>query len=253
MGNRVGAISESLEDYLEVIFDLMQATGQARVSDIADQRGVSMASVCQALQRLDRDGFVRYTAHETLELTEKGLKLAQNLRSRHRFLYRFLREILGVEEGAAEKDACALEHTLSTETLSHLVAFTQFLESSPYLGGSISERFRECEPTGRVVTDDLLPELGPRHSGRGRHRWKRRPEGPTLAQLQPGQKARVVHIHARCSVRQRLVDMGILPGVEVEVVRLAPLGDPVEIRLKGFSLSLRRSEAVSIEVEELPD
>lgn len=245
----IGEISESLEDYLEVISELLGSRGQARVSDIAEKRDVSMASVCQALQRLDREGYVRYSAHESLELTEKGMKLAQNLRSRHRFLKRFLNEILGVDEEVAESDACDLEHHLSTETLSHLVAFTQFLESSPYLGSSISQRFRECEPTGRVILE------GPRHHGGARRmrRWSGLPDGPTLDSLQPGDKARVVHIHAACAVRQRLVDMGILPGVEIELVRRAPLGDPVEIRLKGFSLSLRRSEAMAVEIEKLEE
>ncbi|MBN1433700.1 DtxR family transcriptional regulator [Candidatus Fermentibacterales bacterium] len=247
----IGTISESLEDYLEAIYQLQEDGGTARVSDIATARGVSMASVCQALQRLDRDGYVHYTAHETLQLTDKGLRLAQNVRSRHEFLHRFLSEILGVDEDAAERDACALEHHLSTETLSHLVAFTQFMESSPCLGGSISERFRECEPTGRVMHHEPASLPG-HHRGRA-GRWRGSAEGPTLASLQPGEKARVVHIHARCSIRQRLVDMGILPGVEVEMVRKAPLGDPVEVRLKGFSLSLRLNEALAIEVERLKD
>jgi len=73
----------------------------------------------------------------------------------------------------------------------------------------------------------------------------------TLDTLAPGESGRVVRVHGRGAVRRRLVDMGLTGGAVIEVVKLSPLGDPVEYRLRGYHLSLRTSEARTIEVELL--
>lgn len=70
----------------------------------------------------------------------------------------------------------------------------------------------------------------------------------TLAQLRPGQSARVRKVGGERPIRRRLMDMGITTGVEITVVKVSPFGDPVEYRLRGYSLSLRKSEAQLIEV-----
>ncbi|MBX3460911.1 MAG: ferrous iron transport protein A [Planctomycetes bacterium] len=71
----------------------------------------------------------------------------------------------------------------------------------------------------------------------------------TLADLPAGASATVRGVTAEPSLEQRILEMGLLPGVQVKVLRFAPLGDPMEIRVMGYSLSLRRSEAACIEVE----
>lgn len=73
-----------------------------------------------------------------------------------------------------------------------------------------------------------------------------------LSQLQPGERATICEIGGGGALRRRLLDMGVVPGAEVEVVRVAPLGDPVEYMIKGYRLSLRRNEAAQVEVETLP-
>ena len=71
----------------------------------------------------------------------------------------------------------------------------------------------------------------------------------SLLNLSPGQKG-VINAHRSVgAVRQRLLDLGLVPQMEIEFVRYAPLGDPIEIRVKGYSLSLRKEEAVCITVE----
>ena len=67
-----------------------------------------------------------------------------------------------------------------------------------------------------------------------------------LHQLQPGQRGRVIGWTG--SPPARLLEMGLLPGTEIEVVRLAPLGDPMDIRVRGYHLSLRKSEAEMVEI-----
>jgi len=72
----------------------------------------------------------------------------------------------------------------------------------------------------------------------------------TLDKLKPGQRARVHAVRGtEGTIYQRLLEMGLFEGVEVEVVRFAPLGDPMEISLHGYNLSVRKSEANSVDVE----
>jgi Fe2+ transport system protein FeoA len=71
----------------------------------------------------------------------------------------------------------------------------------------------------------------------------------TLAQLSVGASGRVVRVNQIDEVSARLLEMGLTPGVDVEVLGAAPLGDPIELALRGYRLSLRRSEAARVEVE----
>lgn len=71
----------------------------------------------------------------------------------------------------------------------------------------------------------------------------------SIAQMKPGQSAVVVHISAQGALRQRLLDVGILPGTKVEVERSGPGGHPLWIRFQGARMALRRDEASSIRVE----
>lgn len=71
----------------------------------------------------------------------------------------------------------------------------------------------------------------------------------TLGDVRVGSCARVRHVSGDRRVRRRLLEMGLLPGTDVRVVRRAPMGDPIELRLRGYSLSIRQADATGIEVE----
>jgi ferrous iron transport protein A len=73
-----------------------------------------------------------------------------------------------------------------------------------------------------------------------------------LSELEPGDKGIVIRIGGSSSIRRRMMDMGVVRGAEISVVRVAPLGDPVEFEIKDYNLSLRRREAeyVYVELEE---
>lgn len=68
----------------------------------------------------------------------------------------------------------------------------------------------------------------------------------TLKDLKPGQSGVVESIGQKGPIRRRLMDMGVTPGVKVEVIKVAPLGDPIEINIRGYELSLRKYEAQNI-------
>jgi Fe2+ transport system protein FeoA len=72
-----------------------------------------------------------------------------------------------------------------------------------------------------------------------------------LAELPVGKRGRVVHIDGGDDVTLRLLEMGLTPGVEIGVVGQAPLGDPLELEVRGYRLSIRKSEAARVEIEPL--
>ena len=71
----------------------------------------------------------------------------------------------------------------------------------------------------------------------------------TLKDVQIGESVRVVKIHGEGAIKRRIMDMGITKGIEIHVRKVAPLGDPIEITVRGYELSLRKADAESIEVE----
>ena len=72
----------------------------------------------------------------------------------------------------------------------------------------------------------------------------------TLRDVKIGQTARVVKLHGEGALKRRIMDMGITKGVEIYVRKVAPLGDPLELHLRGYELSLRKADEELIEVEE---
>ncbi|MBQ9777429.1 MAG: ferrous iron transport protein A [Clostridia bacterium] len=71
----------------------------------------------------------------------------------------------------------------------------------------------------------------------------------TLRQVKVGKSAKVVKLHGQGAIKRRIMDMGITKGVEVFVRKVAPLGDPIEVTVRGYELSLRLEDAETIEVE----
>ena len=70
----------------------------------------------------------------------------------------------------------------------------------------------------------------------------------TLSNLPVGSEARVVSVNATNGVARRIMEMGVIPGVTVSVIKAAPFGDPIEVRVRGYSLAMRKTEADAIEV-----
>ena len=72
-----------------------------------------------------------------------------------------------------------------------------------------------------------------------------------LREVKVGQKCVVKRLHGEGAVKRRIMDMGITKGVEIYVRKVAPLGDPIELNLRGYELSLRKADAENIEVAEV--
>ena len=116
-------VTSSLQDYLEVILNLLQEKKVARVTDIADRLDIAKPSVIQALSVLKEKGLIKQDRYGPVELTEEGRRYALKIRHRHKIIYGFLTQVLDVSPRAAEKDACLIEHDLSSETFEKLLDF----------------------------------------------------------------------------------------------------------------------------------
>lgn len=107
---------ETAEDYVEAIEDVIKAQGQARVRDLAKMMGVSHVTVSRIVARLQAEGLVKTAPYRPIELTEKGRKLAQRARHRHKTVVAFL-EAIGVPSAQAAIDAEGIEHHVSDATI----------------------------------------------------------------------------------------------------------------------------------------
>ncbi len=116
--------TETAEDYVELIADLIEAQGEARVVDLATRFGVSHATVNKVVARLNREGLVNNQPYRSLFLTEEGQTLAARCKERHKIVLDFLLA-LGVSPATAEADAEGVEHHVSKETLA---LFQKFID-----------------------------------------------------------------------------------------------------------------------------
>ncbi|GIW74299.1 MAG: transcriptional regulator MntR [Phycisphaerales bacterium] len=108
--------SETAEDYVEAIAELIERCGACRVRDLAERFGVSHVTVVRTVGRLESEGLVRTEPYRPIELTARGRRLARACRERHEIVYRFLLAI-GVPARVAAVDAEGLEHHVSKATL----------------------------------------------------------------------------------------------------------------------------------------
>jgi DtxR family Mn-dependent transcriptional regulator len=230
-------LTRSLEDYLETIYELVSDHKVARVKDIARIRGVKPGSVSPAMRRLAALGLIRYEQREFIDLTKAGEARARRVVARHQILGTFFRDILQMSARAADKDACAMEHTLSTEAMDRLARLVEVLKSDATAGAALLDR--------------LKSEIDGSRTG-GRSRRAERTAGRTrralLADLRPGERAAVSSIRARGKLRQRLLELGVVPEAEVRMERPAARGKGFVVRLQGFELTLSREEARSVVV-----
>jgi Mn-dependent DtxR family transcriptional regulator len=114
--------TDRMEDYLEVIYELIKQKGYATAVDISESLNVSSPSVTKMLQRLDESKYLRYEKYRGINLTNEGISVAENIREKHHLLAEFFK-MIGVDENTANIDAEGIEHHLHPETLKKLQQF----------------------------------------------------------------------------------------------------------------------------------
>lgn len=136
--------SQSAEDYLERIHELIEEKGYARVVDIAESLDVKQASVTVMVQKLGELGFLDYVKYRGLRLTAKGRDVARRIQSRHATLARFF-SLLGLDQKTQRMDIEGIEHHLSPDTLACLEDLSEFLERNP----AVIARFKKFRRTAK--------------------------------------------------------------------------------------------------------
>ena len=250
-------LSRSDEDYLEAILVIGLEQGLVRIKDLAQRLQVKAPSVATAVRKLAEEGLVEHESYGHVELTSRGFELAQDVNNRHRLLFRFLHDFLGLSDDTSETDACEIEHGLSPETINRIIQFLQFMEACPaeeeppWLAG-----FRHFIRTGKLP--EPCPGIGARTASSvgaclsdaapsdGFQAEPHEADTRTLVDLCAGEQAEVVRVTGGSNVRRHLLEMGIVPGTSISVRNIEPQGDPIDIVVRGFHLSLQREEATHI-------
>ena len=211
-------LSSTFEDYLEAVFMITEnGERSATLQEVADALDSEVADVEVTTSFLIGEGYLEWVPGDALRLTKKGKEIASEVARKHRILQSFLTEVLGIEEEAANREACTLEHGISDETIDRL---------SSYLDGG------GCPPPGR----------------RAGCRWGQ--DACTLLDCEEGDAVRVAAIR-RPRRNRRLLDLGIFPGEVVEIRRKLP-NHSVVVRVKGCDIGISPEIATSIVVESCP-
>ena len=128
---KIGNLTQSKEDYLEAILVISLRKKWVRVRDLADYLGVKMSSVAAGVGFLGEKGLANHEKYGYIELTREGVRVAKQVYTRHKTLYKFLHDFLGLNEAIAWRDACRVEHVLDAQTMRRLLKFLEFMETCP--------------------------------------------------------------------------------------------------------------------------
>ena len=151
-------LTESLEDYLEVIYQIVLEKKAAHVKDIAAELGVRYPSVTSALQTLSKRGLVNYEPYELVTLTPEGYETATQVAEKHRMLRSFFETVLGLDPKVSDETACRMEHIIPKAAYHRFVQFIKYLY---LLQGSESawlaelRTFFEKEDSESTLSSDL--------------------------------------------------------------------------------------------------
>ena len=217
------APSASVEDYAKAIYALtLEPEQAASTSQIAERLGVTAGSVSTMVKRMDASGLAEHLPYRGVRLTPTGRKLALAVIRRHRLLELFLATSLDIPWENVHRFADALEHAASDELID-LIAVK--------LGDPVADPHGDPIPNRLLEVDDRAQ--------------------PTIADLEPGERARVVRVSdAEPEMLRYLTEQGIGIGAELEFVERQPFDGPCLVRLSDHTehnLGLRLTQAIHVE------
>ena len=217
------AASAPVEDYVKAIYALtLEPEQTASTSQIAERLGITAGSVSTMVKRMDASGLAEHVPYRGVRLTPAGRKLALAVIRRHRLLELFLATSLDIPWENVHNYADALEHAASDELI-ELIAVK--------LGDPVADPHGDPIPNRQLEVDDRAQ--------------------PTLAELDPGEQARVVRVSdSEPEMLRYLSEQGIGIGAELELVERQPFDGPCLVRLRDRAqrnLGLRLAQAIHVE------
>jgi DtxR family Mn-dependent transcriptional regulator len=244
-------LTASLEDYLEAIFHIVSDKQAVKPRDIARRLKVSYASVTGALRSLSEKKLINYAPYDLITLTPSGEEAAIDVVRRHEVLHDFFVDVLAVDDAEAGIAACQMEHSIPKAIVDRFIQFVDFVQTCPRGGSKWIKGFSyHCDHDGtRENCDKCITSCLDETRKRIEHGGRKEMMPSKLRDLKPGQRCKILKVRGRGEVNKRILEMGVTPGSVVELERVAPLGDPIDVKVKGYHLSLRKEEAEGIDVE----
>ncbi|HSJ25682.1 MAG TPA: metal-dependent transcriptional regulator [Longimicrobiales bacterium] len=211
----------AVEDYLKAIYQLSEAGEPVSTSSIAERLSVAPGSVTGMLKRLSEAGLVEHTRYYGARLTERGAENAVRTIRRHRVLELFLVDVLGYTWDRVHDEAERLEHVVTDELIDRMA----------HVLGSPT-----ADPHGAPI-----PETGAEF---------REERYPCLAEMRPGEQAILRQVPDEDAAALRyLGELGLKPGVELEVTEVAPFNGPIHVLINGRKQVLGQDIARHVQVE----
>ncbi|MBP2030606.1 DtxR family Mn-dependent transcriptional regulator [Methanohalophilus levihalophilus] len=205
------------EEYLETILSLISKTSSpAKNKDIANELDIAPATATEMIQRLSDEGFVKYIPYKGVELTDEGIRKATELQHRHNILRDFLSQVLRIDDVAADREACVLEHSASELVVESMLSY---MEEK----GVVRKHIADISDTCRSTDGDYV----------------------RLNDLHEGEMATVALIHLPKSDRDRLTSLGMVTGEDIEIKRRQKQGC-LSILTKGTEIALGKDIANKI-------
>jgi DtxR family Mn-dependent transcriptional regulator len=230
----------SVEDYLKAIYDLSKSGNTVSTTEISRTLKVAPASVTEMLKKLAEKGFISHSPYHGTTLISAGRRIAEKTVRKHRLLERFLHDVLKIDDTKVHEEACEMEHALSDEAEESLCRFLRHPDRCPDDGKIIPP----CDlKIGSCAECIQLHSKGLEKVG------KHNQNLVSIGNLKKGQCGKISFIRGGHNVLQRLLDMGLTPGTKICAVKVAPLGGPVELSVRGSKLAIGKGVAAKVFVE----
>ncbi len=138
-GEKMNNLSASLEDYLEIICNLIESGQNAKAAEVARKLNISRAAVSEALMKLAEKKLIIYEGHKGIIITPAGLEKAKDVISKHNIFTCFFEKTLGIDKETAEENACKIEHVISDDVFKRIKAFQKYCSKNQ----EFIEKFKE--------------------------------------------------------------------------------------------------------------
>ncbi|HEX9260962.1 MAG TPA: metal-dependent transcriptional regulator [Candidatus Bathyarchaeia archaeon] len=231
---------KSVENYLKALYVLCENGKAVSTTAVSHHLRVAPGSVTEMLQKLAEKGYIEYSPYHGSKLTSKGLQVAEIVTRKHRLLEKFLHDVLKIGKDKVHTQACEMEHALSDEAEESLCRLLNHPDKCPddeNLIPACSLPFSNCEDC--IMTHSKgLEEVG-----------KREQHLVSISNLKEGKQGKVSFVRGEHKTLQRLLDMGLTPGTNVRILRVAPLNGPTEIGVRGTKIALGQDIASNVFIE----
>jgi DtxR family Mn-dependent transcriptional regulator len=232
--------TKSAEDYLKTLYTLSKNGRAVATSEISQKLRVAPASVTEMLKKLADKDYVEHSPYHGTTLTKRGREVAERMTRKHRLLERFLHDTLRIRKDRIHQMACEMEHALTDDAEESLCRFLKHPDKCPddeKIIPSCNLPFSSCQECIEIHNRGL-EEVG-----------KRAENLSPISHLKHDDTGNIAFIRGEHKILQRLLDMGLTPGTNVTITRVAPLNGPVEVCVRGSQLAIGQDVAANIFVK----